>query len=405
MKTFTKVFAVISFLAIIVGAFLCYTGVISFRKFPEAKGAKQITLNCNYKGKKVVVTESLYQSIDDFYSSDPKKRSYTALDNYKGFSSSYPEDSTITDLVQKINSKGKAMHLSKDETMDLATCFVQNIPYDKEKGKVVLSQGEGTSVSSLDSKAMLGRFPYETLYDNEGICTDKSYLEAAVLEKMGYGTAILTFDKERHMAVGVETPADYSLYDGRYSYLETTNVGYNVGQIPEIDNQVGSAKSSSIEKVSKKEEGRYWIPDIPEPNMSTPQVTALYDGNVYMRIVDTTKKLKRMKELVKIINLKSNKLFAYQDKLTKMKEASDPLVQSYEEYANELQIAENRYKQKPTSTNFSKYQNVYAEYKRRYKAATSAISAYNSSLSNYNTMVQNFNALIGEYNSLNKNIW
>lgn len=405
MKILIKSFSVIFFLAIIVGVLLFYTGFISFRKFPEAKGVKQITLKCNYRGQKVTVKENLYKSIDDFYGADPKKRSYTALSNYKGFVSSYPEDGAIDSLVQKINAKGKAMNLSKDEILDLATCFVQNIPYDREKGKIVLSQGDGVNVNPLDAKAMLGRFPYETLYDNEGICTDKSYLEAAIVEKMRYGVAILTFNKERHMAVGVKTPAKYSSYDGKYSYLETTNTGYNVGQIPAIDEQSGSAKSSSIERVSKKEEGKYWIPDIPEPDLSQPKVISLSDGNEYMRIVETTKRLKRMKELIKIINAKSKTLFAYQDKLTELKQQSDPLVQSYEEYANELQKAENNYKQNPTRESFNRYQDVYSEYESRYNNARGAVSAYNSNLNIYNAMVQDFNALIEEYNSLNKNIW
>lgn len=384
------------------GGFAVYkSGIINFRKFPEAGGAKQITLKCNYKGKDIVIKEKLYESIDDFYGSDPKKQIYTFTGNYKGFVSSYPEDKTLSNIIQKIKDKGAKLELSKDETADLATCFVQNIPYDKEKAKLVLS---GKSLSPGSGKDTWGRFPYETLYDNKGICTDKSYLESAILKELGYGVALLTFDSERHMAVGVKTPEKYSSYGGKYSYLETTNTGYVVGVVPAIDRNIGGAKKAEIEK-ARGGKNNFWIPDIPEPDIKPSEITEIADGQEYARIAETTKRTKRIKDLVRLINSKSKELFAFQTKLKNENKQIDPTISRYEDYANDLRRAEDIYNQNPTPENRTYYKSVYSQYEDLYSKAKTAINSYNNKLSIYNAMVSDFNALVGEYNSLNKNIW
>ena len=120
--------------------------------------------------------------------------------SYGSYVESAQEDNTIQELTQKIEEMGDELKLTDDETMDLATCFVQTIPYDAEKAKVILSDKAEDKVEKAAKREYLDRFPYETLYDNKGICTDKVYLEMAILKEMGYGTAILTFDKEKHMA-------------------------------------------------------------------------------------------------------------------------------------------------------------------------------------------------------------
>lgn len=392
MKRFFKVCcSLLLLVAVILGvSFALYGGYLSFRKFPELKAPKQITLNCDYGGQKITLQEELYQSVDDYYSTDPKKRGYTLSNHFESFAYSYPEDKTVKDLTQKIKNKGRQMGLSDDKTMDLATCFVQNIPYDEAKAKIVLSKKTGEKISGDTFSKSLGRFPYETLYDNTGICTDKSYLEAAILKEMGYGVSLMAFDTERHMAVGVKTPAGYTSFDTQYSYLETTNTGYKVGQIPVIDKNVGGAKKAELDKTSKASEnslGGDLIDEMPDPNFSKPsEMFIVADGKDYMRVIELAKTMNRIKALITEINTENKEILAMKEELKKEEgevEAAKRETDSYEAKVKQSQ-------------------DFYSQYEASYYRTLQKVNNYNLQIRNYNAKIVKLNALIDEYNKLLK---
>lgn len=111
---------------------------------------------------------------------------------------------------------------SELKRIDLALSFVQSLPYAHDAD----SKGTDEYV----------RFPIETLVDGCGDCEDKVALMTALLYEMNVDFILLVLPE--HMAIGVhcdEVEAKrYLLFqEKRYYYMETTMVGWQIGQIPE----------------------------------------------------------------------------------------------------------------------------------------------------------------------------
>ena len=81
------------------------------------------------------------------------------------------------------------------------------------------------------------QFPAHTLAET-GKCSDKAILAAAILNNMGYKTALFYFEAQNHMTVGValdNTPSyspaiGYDCNGIKYYFLEVTSSGWQVGQ-------------------------------------------------------------------------------------------------------------------------------------------------------------------------------
>lgn len=384
------------FFLLLVGAIFYKSGFIDLRKYPQSTGPKQIALNCNYKGQDIQLQETLYQSVDEYYFSDPRKLRLS----YDKFTASDQKDTTIKQLTQKIKTKGAELGLTSDQTMDLATCFVQNIPYDKDKAKVVLSTSPTDRVERISNKEYSDRFPYETLYDNKGICTDKSYLEAAILKEMGYGAALLTFDKEKHMAVGVKTPSGYTSFDTEYSFVETTSPGFKVGQLPTIDEQQGGAKKAELDKISGTQ-GNELIPEFPDSDFSPPsEIIKIAEGNEYQRVIEITKDINRLKSLIVEINSLNKEVLALKEALKSSENTANGSKEDLARAENDVKTAQNTYKKNPTDSNYAAYNAAYDEYQSIYTSTKNVIESYNAKVNEYNQLISNLNGLIDEYNTL-----
>ncbi|HEX3012335.1 MAG TPA: transglutaminase-like domain-containing protein, partial [Syntrophomonadaceae bacterium] len=102
--------------------------------------------------------------------------------------------------------------------------FVQSFPYVSD------------SISTPSDE--YPRYPVETLLQKEGDCEDTAILTAVLLNELGYGSALLYLPDQGHMAVGIlgneNVEGSYYEKDGqRYYYLETTAVGWHIGEIPD----------------------------------------------------------------------------------------------------------------------------------------------------------------------------
>lgn len=121
------------------------------------------------------------------------------------------QDGFFSELLAEFRSEREANRMDPDEYAELLAVFVQSIPYE--------TQDEASP-----------RFPVETFVEGIGDCDDKSLLLAALLSREGYLTALLYFEPERHMAVGIGCPGT-GYQDSGYAYVETTNVTL-VGNAP-----------------------------------------------------------------------------------------------------------------------------------------------------------------------------
>jgi hypothetical protein len=109
----------------------------------------------------------------------------------------------LNDLVDEIRSRTT----NKDDQARIAISLVQNIPYD---------------FRGLYDSTLNNRYPYEVIYDNKGVCGEKSWLLAYMLRNLGYGVALLSYKVENHMALGIKCPLNYSYLNTGYCFVETT---------------------------------------------------------------------------------------------------------------------------------------------------------------------------------------
>lgn len=103
--------------------------------------------------------------------------------------------------------------LDADRYAELLTAYVQSITY------------------RIDPQDLSPKFPVETFVEGNGDCDDKTLLLAALLSREGYDVAVLMFEPEQHVALGIRS-AEIAYRDTGYAYVETTASGY-IGQVPE----------------------------------------------------------------------------------------------------------------------------------------------------------------------------
>jgi hypothetical protein len=65
-------------------------------------------------------------------------------------------------------------------------------------------------------------YPYKILYDNKGVCSEKSLLLAYLLRGLGYGVVLFEFSSENHVVVGIKSPEQYSYKNSGYAFIEST---------------------------------------------------------------------------------------------------------------------------------------------------------------------------------------
>lgn len=110
----------------------------------------------------------------------------------------------ILPLVVEIQN----LERSDKEQAEIVISLVQNIPYGQSN---ITENFYGQVVNH-------SRYPYEVLYDDEGICGERSELLALLLKELGYGVAIFYYGDENHEAVGIRCDSEES----GYCYIETT---------------------------------------------------------------------------------------------------------------------------------------------------------------------------------------
>jgi len=117
-------------------------------------------------------------------------------------------DQSLDDIISKGRTAATANNWTDDQLAEFILAFVQYIPYDQSK---------------LQADNLTPFYPYETLYLQRGVCSDKTFLAVALLRRLGYGAAILDFPDINHTAAGVACPLEYSLNNSGYCFIETTN--------------------------------------------------------------------------------------------------------------------------------------------------------------------------------------
>jgi hypothetical protein len=172
-----------------------------------------------FRGNSNTINANLYSGIYDKVSSTPQPVAcYRYNDNTSPCNNEEIQQYYLKYLDEPIQKKNlaefvdliKARTQNQDDQARIAISLVQNIPYDHSKATPLFFQ---TGIS---------RYPYLVLFENAGICEEKSLLLAYLLRELGYGVVLFEFKSENHMAIGIKSPAQYSYLNSGYAFIETT---------------------------------------------------------------------------------------------------------------------------------------------------------------------------------------
>lgn len=156
---------------------------------------------------------------------------YQGLVNYL---STLPESIVYTDGQQPNRADFTLMRLNEPNQKVLLEPLVKDIenlaPNDKvNQARIAISLVQnipwGSSekqVSFAGVSANYSRYPYQVLYDTQGLCSEKSELLAFILKDIGYGVVLFYYPVENHEAVGIKCPVQYSLGGTGYCFVETS---------------------------------------------------------------------------------------------------------------------------------------------------------------------------------------
>lgn len=187
------------------------------------------TVNYEYvlRGNHSHISYTIYGGMNDYLKSLPRFIVYrmdrsppTDMDFIMKDLDDKEQKPFIDPLVKEIES----ITPYKDDQARIAISLVQNIEYDSE---------------GLRTGDISGKYPYEVLYTGCGVCSEKSELLAYMLRELGYGVIIFRFETEKHDAVGVKCPQQYSYRDTGYCFVETTSpsiITYSSGDYVVVGN-------------------------------------------------------------------------------------------------------------------------------------------------------------------------
>lgn len=193
-----------------------YQPIIENNKSINNKKSQIRKFEWNYNNKTYNLNFEINSETYNFFKNRDRIRDFDLF-----VSDSFSKD-FIASLTNELKIYAKNNNIPDEQIPHFVISFVQHLPY--------------TSDSITTGFDEYPRFPYETLYDNGGDCEDTSILVSSILNELGYGTALLIFNE--HVAVGIKCEPDYyqayyEIENVKYCYLETTNVNWEIGSIPE----------------------------------------------------------------------------------------------------------------------------------------------------------------------------
>ena len=324
-KTCLAVFVVL--LLIILASLIIFW---QLTKFPKPINPVVKDYSWSYKEQNYSLNETLYQSIENYYSKK-RKGIYTNFEELSiaKYLNTPEEDKTIPEITSKILLEAKKNKLTADQTVDLAIGMVQSLPYDEARASTDLTHP---------------RYPYETLFEGKGICSDKTLLTVAILRQLGFGAAIFMYEKDQHMAAAVQCTKTDSNYSSGYCIAETTTIGHKVGIIPDINElSLQAVKRSEINTFQAEDKDNSQI-----KKLTDVQIYSKTTGKIYTQVGQTIANEKEIAELLKYIETQKiaikkdvAELDALEAKMSSLKnsqkiESYNSLVAPYNSLANDI---------------------------------------------------------------------
>ncbi len=175
---------------------------------------KEIFLEYVLLGENYSVSFVVYDGFINYISEVPRSIYYSYEDNFSraDFKIKAINEEEQRKLLMPLVIKIQNMTLNKEDQVRIAISIVQNIPFGVSNKTLSFGKYE----------VNYSRYPYEVLYDMQGICGEKTDLLAFLLKEMGYGTAFFYYPLHNHEVLGVKCPIKESLAKSGYCFVETT---------------------------------------------------------------------------------------------------------------------------------------------------------------------------------------
>ena len=360
-------------------------------------GEKKTTLRCNYANREITQEVRLHRNIYNYYKLNVKKRGLVESGDYSKFVYSNRQDKTISQLASDIKETGKKHGLNDDQTLELATCFVQNIPYDDNRYSKIAVSG---------NKSFSEQFPYETLFNNSGICTDKTYLASLLLRELGYGTGIFIFPSAHHMTLAVKTPSGYTDFSSKYSIIDVTSPGFAPGQIPSDIDKDNGRSSATIKKVSDlnvNDDPSKTLIDESKTIGSPTLVIDVNDGAEYSRIIPVKNLEKKILGELQNITAQQKILVLSYNELKRRDSIQSSAYNSYLLTTSTKLDCGYKYNYSYSYFSYSYYSSPYTyrcdtvtnpDKSYKYSSYLTALSSYNNQVKYHNQLVTNYNGMV-----------
>jgi hypothetical protein len=196
-----------------------HLGGLRGNTFPDAENTTTLSRTYTHEinGETRLLSLEIPDGLYQYYANRDRTR------NYGAYVSESNDDQYIQSIVDEFEAFGEQRGLSDFGIINEMMKFVQNLEY--------------TTDQVSDGYNEYPKYPVETLVDQGGDCEDTCILLASMLEQFGYGTVLLIFEDQQHMALGLAGEAGiegtyYEQGGRRYYYTETTSPGWRVGQLP-----------------------------------------------------------------------------------------------------------------------------------------------------------------------------
>lgn len=319
-----------------------------------------------YKNNSYNLTQPFSTDLYSYYKNSTKTYTYTAgnapasiRDEFYGlFLKLKSGDTTIEEIIIKLKEIAAVNNWTDDELLEFTVALVQYIPYDDVK--VVNNSGSNNNPY----------FPYETLYLNKGVCSDKTFLAVVMLRQLGYGAAILDFPDHNHTALGVSCPTEYSLNGSGYCYVETTNY-FPFGVIPQSISNGQAQKSDGFSDMFNSS------------SLGAMEIYQQTSGKIYQGISTIYSQVANLRTVKEELSTMSLEIDNSNTSLTGKEAEITATKIRVDTYYNNGQISEYN-KLVPIFNNLvSQYNTDLAAYKKE-------VDEYNVKVSGFNTAVKTF---------------
>lgn len=320
-----------------------------------------------YQNNNYEVSQNLSFSLYQLYQSSPKVYTYSSAIEppnlreafYGLFLQTKSGDKSLDELVAKLRAIAAGNNWSDDQLVEFSLALVQTIPYDHAK------------LAVSDNRNINPYYPYETLYLNRGVCSDKTFLAVVLLRKLGYGAAILDFPDLNHSAVGIACPLEGSINRSGYCYGETTNY-FPLGVIPQ-------AISSGQAQSATEEFSNLFSPS----GLGKIEIYQKTTGRVYGGLAATRAKVAALKAAKDDLALRQAEIDALEISTKAQETNLSAKKAELDGYYNSGQVAQ--------------YNSLVAVYNDLVNQYNTALGNYQAKINEYNQKVQEFNQAVNDF--------